>query len=283
MTKRIMNKLVLIKRNADVYKLYIHRKCLCLLNTHFWLYPSVMEANVYVLRHGETNWNKHLKHRVGGRSPETELTNFGTRQAIGSGLILREIGVTPDSAIYTPSVRSQASCRLALNALGFDLGTMNMSSPKYIDTMRSDGFSELSKGLVEGRLRVDIERIYGGEIDRYGLDFNFPGGESERQVGDRVHNEMIGAAEWTAAVSDGDEPYDILVFGHGIATAALIAKINDGSHEDVGAISAALDNGSATRFNVDAKAGTVELDESFFNVVYNDGALVHGTPLQQLI
>ncbi|HEY7018105.1 MAG TPA: histidine phosphatase family protein [Gaiellaceae bacterium] len=145
---------------------------------------------VMLVRHGETEWSRDLRHT--GRT-DVPLTQKGEGQAraVGEALRGREFALV----LSSPLGRSLETARLA----GF--------SPEVRDDL-----AEWDYGDYEGRRTEEIrEEVPDWTIWRYGAK----GGESVEQVGaraDRVVEELRGV--------DGD----VLVFAHGHLLRALAAR-----------------------------------------------------------
>ncbi len=146
---------------------------------------------VVLVRHGETEWSRDLKHTGWTDVP---LTDLGREQAERVGVALR--GRTFALVLTSPLQRAAETCRLA------ELG----------EAQTRDDLREWDYGDYEGRKTVDIRRevpdwtIWTGAV---------PNGESLEQVGaraDRVVEE--------ARAAEGD----VLVFGHGHMLRILAAR-----------------------------------------------------------
>ncbi len=145
---------------------------------------------VVVVRHGETEWSRELKHT--GRT-DVPLTEVGERQARAVGEALR--GRTFALVLSSPLRRAADTARLA-----------------GIEAELRDDLAEWDYGDYEGRRTVEIrEEVPDWTIWRYGA----PGGESVEQAGaraDRVVDELRRC--------EGD----VLVFGHGHFLRVLTAR-----------------------------------------------------------
>ena len=75
--------------------------------------------DLWVLRHGETEWNR--AHRWQGRL-DSPLTKAGEAQARRLGILLHERGATPESHrfVTSPQGRAARSAALILEAIGSD-------------------------------------------------------------------------------------------------------------------------------------------------------------------
>jgi broad specificity phosphatase PhoE len=145
---------------------------------------------VVVVRHGETEWSRELKHT--GRT-DVPLTEVGERQARAVGEALR--GRTFALVLSSPLRRAADTARLA-----------------GIEAELRDDLAEWDYGDYEGRRTVEIrEEVPDWTIWRYGA----PGGESVEQAGaraDRVVDELRRCKG------------DVLVFGHGHFLRVLTAR-----------------------------------------------------------
>jgi broad specificity phosphatase PhoE len=147
-------------------------------------------VEVVLVRHGETEWSRELKHT--GRT-DVPLTPEGERQAraVGEALRGREFALV----LSSPLRRALDTARLA----GFE--------PQVRDEL-----AEWDYGDYEGRRTAEIrEEVPDWTIWRYGAR----GGESLADVEarvDRVVEELLRA--------EGD----VLVFGHGHVLRALAAR-----------------------------------------------------------
>jgi broad specificity phosphatase PhoE len=147
-------------------------------------------VEVVLVRHGETEWSRELRHT--GRT-DVPLTELGERRAraVGAALHGRSFALVCSS----PLRRAVDTARLA----GFE--------PELWDDL-----AEWDYGDYEGRRTTEIrEEVPDWTIWRYGA----PGGETVAEVGaraDRVVHELRGC--------EGD----VLVFGHGHFLRVLTAR-----------------------------------------------------------
>jgi broad specificity phosphatase PhoE len=149
-----------------------------------------MPQQVVLVRHGETEWSRALKHT--GRT-DVPLTEDGERQArrVGEALRGREFALV----LASPLGRALETARLA----GFE--------PELRDELM-----EWDYGEHEGRLTAEIrEEVPGWTIWTHPV----PNGETADEVGgrvDRVLDELRSA--------DGD----VLIFAHGHVLRVLAAR-----------------------------------------------------------
>jgi len=147
-------------------------------------------VEVVLVRHGETEWSRELKHT--GRT-DVPLTETGERQARVVGEALR--GRRFASVLSSPLRRALETARLA----GFD--------PQVREEL-----AEWDYGDYEGRRTAEIrEHVPDWTVWRYGA----AGGESVADVGARVDRVI---AELTRAHGD------LLVFAHGHLLRVLTAR-----------------------------------------------------------
>jgi broad specificity phosphatase PhoE len=147
-------------------------------------------VEVVLVRHGETEWSRDLRHT--GRT-DVPLTEAGEQQArtVGEALRVREFSLV----LSSPLRRALDTARVA----GFE--------PE-----RWDDLAEWDYGEYEGRRTVEIrEEVPDWTIWRYGAR----GGESVQEIGARVDRvvEELRRAEG-----------DVLVFAHGHVLRVLAAR-----------------------------------------------------------
>ena len=137
---------------------------------------------IWLVRHGETEWSKSGQHS--GRT-DIPLTDSGRRQAeaLGRHLSGRRFAL----ALTSPLGRARETCRLA----GYDGGAEV-----------TDDLLEWDYGIYEGRRTADIQKEQPGWSI---WATSIPKGETVEQVGERVRR-VIARAE--AA------PGDVALFAH---------------------------------------------------------------------
>jgi probable phosphoglycerate mutase len=150
-----------------------------------------MSAEVWVARHGETEWSRSGQHT--GRT-DLPLTVTGRREARALG---RALGGRRFSLVLSsPLSRAFETCRIA----------------GYAPVARKTGdLAEWDYGEVEGRTAVQVRR------DRPGWDLwedGVPGGETLDEVAARARRVIA-----RAAAARGD----VLLFGHGHILRVLVA------------------------------------------------------------
>ena len=135
---------------------------------------------LYLLRHGETIWNRAK--RLQGHK-DTPLTLRGVQQAeaMGKALARKLDGVAPAVFFASPLGRAQQTAAIIADAIGHDPETI----------VYDDRLKEVTFGIWDG-LNIEQLRTDHGETWQSRLDdkwrFVPPGGESYMQVGERVGN-----------------------------------------------------------------------------------------------
>ncbi len=131
---------------------------------------------IYVIRHGQTQWNTETRHQGRKDSPLTELGK-AQASAIGEALV-EELRVRPEMRAYaSPQGRVQASASLMLAGLP-------------IEPTNDPRLQEIGFGIWEGLTWDDIaagwpEKAAIAENDPFLWHFQAPGGESLAEITDR--------------------------------------------------------------------------------------------------
>jgi probable phosphoglycerate mutase len=172
---------------------------------------------IYLLRHGETEWNREGRLQGHGDSP---LTERGLSQAVAmGGALRREIGeavLAGFTLVSSPQGRALATARCVAAVIGTNPAEI-VEEPRLMEC----GF-----GKWEGEIYGEIEALYPDEWRAREADhwsYQPPGGESYAQVAERV-----GA--WLA-----EQPEDArrIVVSHGLAGRILRGLYTGAPSEDV--------------------------------------------------
>ncbi len=174
-----------------------------------------MQQTIYLMRHGETVWNRDGRFQGRRDSP---LTPRGLDQARRAGATLaRHIS---DRAVWTivasPLGRALHTTAIVCRVLGID--------PARIET--DARLSEIDVGDWAGLTEEDIEAASPGALDGAGRDdwiFRSPGGESYEDVAGRV-----GA--WLADAASHER---LIVVAHGF-TGRLLRSLYLGLPREIG-------------------------------------------------
>ncbi len=127
---------------------------------------------IYLVRHGQTEFNK--ERRIQGRF-DSPLTELGVRQAKAVAGLLKDLIREPDGwrIVASPLGRAHATAEIVGKRLGL---------PVELD----DRLREISWGAFDGRLRGELEAQYPDTFGRTGWAFDAPDGEPYDEVAARV-------------------------------------------------------------------------------------------------
>lgn len=151
------------------------------------------ETELWIVRHGETEWSASGQHTS---VSDLSLTEAGERQAAALRDVLAD--VRPVHVVSSPRARALETARLA----GLD-----------VDDVTED-LAEWNYGEYEGRTTAEIRRdVPGWMIWTHGA----PGGESPTQVRARADRALTGLAD---RLVDGP----VVLVGHGHFSRALAAR-----------------------------------------------------------
>jgi probable phosphoglycerate mutase len=152
---------------------------------------------IYLLRHGETEWNR--ERRIQGRK-ESRLTPLGERQARAMAALVADMVARDPSAswrlVASPLGRTRATAQAVADRLGL---------PIELD----ERLAEIGCGEWEGLIRDEVPGITPELMARREWFFGAPGGETYEDVWDRV-------SDWIADLPPEPERRVIAV-SHGVA------------------------------------------------------------------
>jgi broad specificity phosphatase PhoE len=155
---------------------------------------------IFLVRHGETEWNLLRRYQGWGDSP---LTRRGVAQAEAFGRVLRALPETEGAEIVSsPLGRARCTAEIIKEALG---GTGLITFDERL--------KEISIGSWDGHDHADIERLSPGIFDgggRYEWYFHTPNGETYADFDSRV-------SAWLATCGTHTQ----IVVAHGIVTRVL--------------------------------------------------------------
>ena len=145
--------------------------------------------DLFILRHGETAWNREGRMQGGLDSP---LTDLGRQQAVGMGDVLRSLEVTADShrVISSPQGRAMHTAEL-----------LGLAAPEPVDDLR-----EIHMGDWIGLSRAEIDsRWPSADPEEDFVDFyaRVPNGESFPALWDRVGQVLAMLDRPTVIVTHG--------------------------------------------------------------------------------
>ncbi|MBC6301449.1 histidine phosphatase family protein [Listeria booriae] len=163
----------------------------------------------YFVRHGKTEWNLARRMQGWGDSP---LITEGIEGAIATGEALRDVDF---AAVYSsPSKRT-------IDTTGYILRDRDLQ----VKTL--DGLREMSFGIWEGELFVDILKNYGVE---YEMMLENPAHyKAEVSKGETYHQVKERTKQAVEQILDEQPEGNILVVSHGMALRILIFVALEGA------------------------------------------------------
>lgn len=159
--------------------------------------------NIYVVRHGETDWNKEL--RFQGKT-DIKLNDTGREQALKLRPVVQNLQI---DAVFSSSLsRAYETAEIATQDLKLFI-------------QKDDRLRETDVGEAEGLTRDEIEQKYGLDwitkwrsYEERLLDLSFPQGESKREMMFRARQAFLDIAQNTGK-------NNIIIFTHGMLMRAL--------------------------------------------------------------
>ena len=112
---------------------------------------AVKGKQIYLVRHGETDWN--VKGLGQGCRNDIPLNNTGKEQAIKTGKYLKEYRQKDgkfDLVLCSPLLRTRETCDLICAKIGYDI-----SKVKYMDELKENDKGLVCIGKTESELRKD--------------------------------------------------------------------------------------------------------------------------------
>jgi broad specificity phosphatase PhoE len=150
-----------------------------------------MAGEIYLLRHGETEWNAQGRYQGKLDSP---LSRRGRKQAEDAGRLLSVILKGRDVAVHiSPLGRTRETAKIICSFID--------AAPVIEPRIR-----EVSIGSWDGLTRIDIDAGWPGRLDgcnTYDWFFRAPDGESYQEVLVRVSSWLTELKGVTVAVSHG--------------------------------------------------------------------------------
>lgn len=128
---------------------------------------------IYLVRHGQTAFNR--ERRIQGHV-DSPLTELGVRQAEAVGRLLRDLIREPAGwrIVSSPLGRARATADIVAGILGGPVVELD------------DRLKEMSWGAHDGRLRSELEAEHPETFGRSGWAFDAATGETYEQVAERV-------------------------------------------------------------------------------------------------
>lgn len=142
--------------------------------------------DLYVLRHGQTEWNLAGKFQGRKNSPLTELGKSHARQ---QRTILENLSNTPAKRFCSP--------------LGRTIETAEITFGSMENVIINDRIQEIAFGKWEGATREEIKAQVTTDYETKTWNFNSPGGETFDGICDRVRAFMDEQSEPAIIVTHG--------------------------------------------------------------------------------
>ena len=152
-------------------------------------------VTLYLVRHGETDWNKDQRYQ--GQT-DIPLNETGRAQAARNGEILKSLmpGIASADFISSPLSRAIETMEILRRSLGLDVKAYRLE-PKLLEVHYGHWEGHLASEL----LRSDPEGVAGKNADVFG--WRPRGGESYADLQDRISDWLQTVDRDTVAISHG--------------------------------------------------------------------------------
>lgn len=153
--------------------------------------------NIYVMRHGETDWN--IDKKIQG-STDVELNATGIKQARDLANRLKKEGTSIKKIYSSTKVRASRTAKEISEITGIPYTTI-------------DGFEEMCLGVWEGSRWGEVKELYPEEYRIWCNNIRYtriPGGESYQDVAERAFETL------DRIISETND--DVLIVTHGVVT-----------------------------------------------------------------
>lgn len=191
--------------------------------------------NVYLIRHGQTDWN--VEERIQGRT-DIPLNETGRRQAAALAEGMRKRPVTKVFSSYLSRAYDTARA---------------IADSQQVEVEILEGLEEVGYGVWEGLTMEEIAQRYPEELRQWynsPVDMAVPEGESQIQVYERCARALERVRSW--------EEGDVAVVTHGATNLFLLELMlrgdSKGEEEDL-----IVGNASISTLEYDPKTGACTL------------------------
>ena len=164
--------------------------------------------NIYLLRHGETDWNK--EGRLQGHT-DIMLNQKGRKQIGRSAEILAKLPVDFDLIISSPLLRARESAEITADRLAYPKENIVME-PLLV---------ERSFGEAEGFMVTELGKKYSFDQSLFPL-YQYPGAEPMEELFNRAYS------VFDKIVNIYGDKKNILVAAHGAILYAILTAVTDG-------------------------------------------------------
>ena len=172
-----------------------------------------MKKHFFLFRHGETTYN--LNGYIQGQTNNSVLTEKGTKQAFDIGVRLSKWPI--QVLLCSPLKRAQQTAEQVLKSITVPL----ITEPR---------FTEVNVGELEGMYYKDAEEKFAEKYKKWRSleaqyqDVSFKGGESKRQVKERIFSGL----EYYATQTE----YEYMaVSAHGILLTQTLLRLGESLHD----------------------------------------------------
>ena len=175
-------------------------------------------TSLVLVRHGQSQWNKKNLF-TGWKDPD--LTEKGVKEAIETGLALKESGYQFDIMFTSVLLRAKRTGNLILEQMG----------QEDLKTFENEALNERNYGDLAGLNKDDARKKWGeDQVHKWRRSFDIapPGGESLKMTAERV----LPYFEETI-LPLLKEKSDILVAAHGNSLRALVMQLDKLNSDEV--------------------------------------------------
>lgn len=191
-------------------------------------------ASLILVRHTESDWNKK---GIWTGLTDIKLSSNGTQEARRVANKLKNVKI--DIAYTSVLRRAKQTLSVIKNVLGIN----------SLQTFEDKALNERDYGQLTGKNKWDIEKQYGEEKFQHirrGWDYPIPGGETLRDVYNRVVPYYIG--EILPKLIDGK---NVIIVAHGNSLRALVKYLENISDENISYIE--LATGEIYMYDIDKR------------------------------
>ncbi|MCC5606598.1 histidine phosphatase family protein [Nostoc sp. CHAB 5834] len=171
------------------------------------LRPDHQGIRLLLVRHGETDWNRQT--RFQGQI-DVPLNDNGRQQSQKAGEFLQEVAI--DYAVSSPMLRPKETAEIILK------------QHPNVKLDLQDGLREISHGLWEGKLEIEIEQEFPGELQRWRLvpaQVQMPEGENLQEVWER----SVAAWQSILEAASTNQFKTVLVVAHDATNKTLLCHV----------------------------------------------------------
>ena len=175
-------------------------------------------ASLVLVRHGQSQWNKKNLF-TGWKDPD--LTQKGEREAIESGLALKESNYKFDIMFTSVLLRAKRTGKLILEQVG----------QEDLKTFENEALNERNYGDLAGLNKDDARKKWGeAQVHKWRRSFDIapPAGESLKMTAERVlpyfEEKILPLLK---------ENLEILVVAHGYSLRALVMQLDKLNSDEV--------------------------------------------------